>query len=90
MLSPLCRRLPHRATYKRREAVHNDPRLRLRALLGLGLAQTLTGSFSRAIDSYMKALKICGEDARCEQLPDIYYGLCDAYRHQGQCERALE
>lgn len=68
----------------------NDPRLRLRALLGLALVHTLTGYHSSAIKYYTEALRVCGEDSRCEQLPDIYYGLCDAYRHQGQFERALD
>lgn len=80
--------LSHLRDFWEHQYVANN--LLISVAVGLGLAQTLTGSFSRAIDSYMKALKICGEDARCEQLPDISYGLCDAYRHQGQCERALE
>lgn len=68
----------------------NDVNLRLRALLGLGLANTMTGYYPSALKYYKEALRVCGEDPRNEHLPTIYYGLCDVYRHQAQFEQALD
>lgn len=68
----------------------NHAHLRLRALLGLGLAQTMIGSYASALTSYQEALRLCGKNPRSEHVPTIYYGLCDIYHHQGQYAHALD
>lgn len=68
----------------------NDVNLRIRALLGLGLTQMMTGYYSSALKYYEEALRVCGNDTRNARLPDIYYGLCDAHRHLGNFDCALE
>lgn len=63
--------------------------VRIRARCGLGTAFTITGFYSVAVTHYEDALRLCGEGTAHPNLPDIYYGLCDAYRHLGNFERAL-
>jgi tetratricopeptide (TPR) repeat protein len=68
----------------------NDTNRRVRALLGLGVAHMATGYLTNAIAYYEQALRLCNNDARQPQLPDLYYGLSDAYCRLGEFERALE
>ena len=68
----------------------NDVRLRIKALCGLGMTHTVTGYFANALDYYAEALRLCGANTLDSNLPDIYYGLCDAHRHLGNLDQALK
>jgi tetratricopeptide (TPR) repeat protein len=68
----------------------NDANRRIRALLGLGLAHMATGYVPNALEYYEQALRLCNNDTRQKHLPDLYYGLSDAYCRLGEFERALE
>jgi len=68
----------------------NDTIRRIRALRGLGLAHMATGYISNALEYYEQALRLCNNDTLYLQLPDLYYGLSDAYCRLGEYERALE
>jgi tetratricopeptide (TPR) repeat protein len=68
----------------------NDTNRRVRALLGLGVAHMATGYLTNALEYYEQALRLCNNDARQPQLPDLYYGLSDAHCRLGEFERALE
>jgi len=68
----------------------NDTNRRIRALLGLGVAHTATGYPTNALEYYDQALRLCNGDTRQKNLPDIYYGLGDAYYRLNDIERALE
>lgn len=64
------------------------PRLRIKALYGLGMTCIMNGLFTVAIQHDTEALRVCRKENLLEDLPDIYYGLCDAYRQAGKFEDA--
>jgi tetratricopeptide (TPR) repeat protein len=68
----------------------NIPDLRIRALLYMGSLSTIGGFYDMALIHYEDALRLCGDRKEHPSLPDIYYGLCDLYRHKGNFPRALE
>ena len=68
----------------------NIPSVRVRALLAMGTLSVVTGFYDMALTHYEDALRLCSEDRQHPHLPDIYYGLCDLYRHKGNFLRALE
>ena len=68
----------------------NDLNRRIRALLGLGLCHLRTGYPANALEYYQQALRLCGNDTRQPNLPHVYYGLSDTYRHLNDLERALD
>jgi tetratricopeptide (TPR) repeat protein len=68
----------------------NDLNRRIRALLGLGLCHLETGYPTNALEYYQQALRLCGNDTRQPNLPHVYYGLSDTYRHLNNLERALD
>lgn len=68
----------------------NDVNVRIKARYGLGTAYTQTGFYAVALTHYEDALRLCGEDSDHPELPNIYYGLCDAFRHVGNFVRAFE
>ena len=68
----------------------NIPQVRVRALLAMGSLSGVTGFYDMALQHYEDALRLCDEDRQHPILPDIYYGLCDLYRHKGNFLRALE
>lgn len=68
----------------------NVPNLRIRALLSMGSLSTIGGFYDMALIHYEDALRLCGNKPEHPSLPDIYYGLCDLYRHKGNFPRALE
>lgn len=68
----------------------NDVSVRIKARCGQGTASTQTGFYTVALTHYEDALRLCGEDTRHPNLPDIYYGFCDTYRHMGNNDRAFD
>jgi len=68
----------------------NDANRRIRALRGLGLAYMATGYIPMALKYYEQALCLCQSGTRQLQLPDLYYGLSDAYCRLREFEQALE
>jgi len=61
----------------------NLPQVRIKARHSLGMICTLSGFYVMAIKHYEEALQLCKNTPEHEDLPDIYYGLCDANRLQG-------
>lgn len=64
------------------------PKVLLKARCGLGLTCTMNGFYLAAIQHYEEALRLLRDDMENEELPNIYYGLCDAYRLSGDFTRA--
>ena len=62
----------------------NLPQVRIKALRSLGLACIMSGFYVMAIKQYEEALQLCKNTPEHEDLPDIYYGLCDATRWEGK------
>ena len=68
----------------------NIPSVRVRALLAMGTLAVVTGFYDMALTHYEDALRLCSGNNEHPNLPDIYYGLCDLYRHKGNFLQALE
>ena len=66
----------------------NLPKVRIKARYSLGMTYIASGFYALAIQHYEEALRLCKDDPNHEDLPDMYYGLCDAYRHLGKFEIA--
>ena len=66
----------------------NLPHVRIKALHSLGLSCNMSGFYVMAIKQYEEALQLCKNIHEYEDLPDIYYGLCDANRLHGKFEDA--
>lgn len=62
--------------------------VRIQALMGMGTLSVITGFYDSALIHYEEALRLCNDEH--PELPGIYYGLCDLYRHKGNFLRALE
>ena len=68
----------------------NIPTVRIRAQVAMGTLSVITGFYDMALTHYHDALGLCSSNSESPHLPDIYYGLCDAYRHKGNFPCALE
>jgi tetratricopeptide (TPR) repeat protein len=66
------------------------PQVRIKARFSLGMTCIASGFYALAIQHYEEALRLCKNDPNHEDLPDIYYGLCDANRHLGKFEVAYK
>ena len=66
----------------------NLPQVRIKARYSLGLTCIMTGFYAMAIQHYEEALHLCKNNPDHEDLPEIYYGLCDANRLQGKFDKA--
>jgi tetratricopeptide (TPR) repeat protein len=66
----------------------NLPQVRIKAHHSLGMICTLSGFYVMAIKHYEDALLLCKNIPEHEDLPEIYYGLCDANRLLGKFESA--
>jgi len=66
----------------------NLPQVRIKALHSLGMSCVKSGFYVMAIKKYEEALQLCKNIPEHEDLPDIYYGLCDANRWDGNLEDA--
>jgi tetratricopeptide (TPR) repeat protein len=62
--------------------------VRIKALHSLGLSCMMSGFYVMAIKQYEEALQLCKNTPEHEDLPDIYYGLCDATCWEGNYEDA--
>jgi tetratricopeptide (TPR) repeat protein len=56
------------------------PQVRIKARHSLGMACILSGLYAMAIQHYEEALHLCKHYPEYENLPEIYYGLCEANR----------
>jgi tetratricopeptide (TPR) repeat protein len=68
----------------------NLPKVRIKARYSLGMTCITSGFYALAIQHYEEALQLCKNDPDHEDLPDIYYGLCDANRQMGKFEVAYK
>ena len=66
------------------------PALRIEARYNLAMTYVMRGSYTVAIQHYEDALRLCRHFELNEALPDIYYGLCEAYRCIGNFTKAHE
>ncbi len=66
------------------------PALRIEARYNLAMTYIMRGSYSVAIQHYDDALRLCRHFELNEALPDIYYGLSEAYRCMGNFTKAHE
>jgi len=67
----------------------NLPRVRIKARYSLGMTCIMNGFYAVAIQHYEEALRLCKNNPDHEDLPDMYYGLCDAHRLLGNFEQAF-
>jgi tetratricopeptide (TPR) repeat protein len=56
----------------------NLPQVRIKARYSLGMTCIMSGFYAMAIQHYEEALCLCKNNPDHEDLPEIYYGLCDA------------
>ncbi len=66
----------------------NLPQVRIKARYSLGMTCIMSGFYVMAIQHYEEALQLCKNIPEHEDLPEIYYGLCDANRLLGKFESA--
>ncbi len=66
------------------------PALRIEARYNLAMTYVMRGSYSVAIQHYNDALRLCRHFELNEALPNIYYGLSEAYRCMGNFTKAHE
>jgi tetratricopeptide (TPR) repeat protein len=66
----------------------NLPQVRIKARYSLGMTCIMSGFYAMAIQHYEEALRLCQNNPDQEDLPEIYYGLCDANRLLGKFESA--
>jgi tetratricopeptide (TPR) repeat protein len=66
----------------------NLPQVRIKARYSLGMTCIMSGFYVMAIQHYEEALQLCKNVSEDEDLPEIYYGLCDANRLLGKFESA--
>ncbi|QBD79227.1 tetratricopeptide repeat protein [Ktedonosporobacter rubrisoli] len=59
------------------------PVVRIQARYSLAMTCIMRGLYTAAIRNYEDALRLCRHYEEKEEVPHIYYGLCDAYRHTG-------
>ena len=66
------------------------PALRIEACYSLAMTYVMRGSYTVAISHYEDALRLCRHYELDEALPDIYYGMSEAYRCMGNFMNAYE
>ena len=66
------------------------PALRIEARYNLAMTYIMRGSYTVAIQQYEDALRLCRHFGLNEALPDIYYGLSEAYRCMGNFTQSHE
>jgi tetratricopeptide (TPR) repeat protein len=66
----------------------NLPQVRIKARYSLGMTCSMSGFYAMAIQHYEEALLLCQNNPDQEDLPEIYYWLCDANRLLGKFESA--
>ncbi|MBV9229743.1 MAG: tetratricopeptide repeat protein [Chloroflexi bacterium] len=64
------------------------PVVRIQARYYLAMTCVMRGFYSAAIQHYEEALRLCRHYSNEEELPHIYYGLCEAYRYIGDFIKA--
>lgn len=64
------------------------PKVQIKAQSALGRTSIVNGLYAVANQHYEKALRLCKNPPDHEDLPDIYYGLCEAHRLLGNFELA--
>src|SRR5713101_7218414 len=64
------------------------PQVRIKARYSLGMTCIMSGFYAMAIQHYEEALCLCKNIPDHEDLPEIYYGLCDANRLLGKFDRS--
>lgn len=64
------------------------PQVSIKARHSLGTTCIMSGFYAMAIKHYEEALQLCKNIPEHEDLPEIYYGLCDANRLLGKFESA--
>jgi tetratricopeptide (TPR) repeat protein len=65
------------------------PVVRIKARYSLAMTCLMKGSYSMAIQHYEDALRLCRLSHVEEEVPHIYYGLCNAYRGIGDYVKAM-
>ncbi len=66
------------------------PTIRIEARYSLAMTYVMRGSYAVAIQHYDDALRLCRHFELYEALPNIYYGLSEAYRCLGDFTKAHE
>ena len=66
----------------------NLPHVRIKARHSLGMTCIMSGFYVMAIKHDEEALQLCKNIPEHEDLPEIYYGLCDANHLLGKFESA--
>ncbi len=64
------------------------PLLRIEAQYNLAMTYKMRGSYALAIRNYEVALRLCRHHSLFDAVPDIYYGLSETYRCQGNFTKA--
>jgi tetratricopeptide (TPR) repeat protein len=64
------------------------PIVRIQARYSLGMTCLMRGVYNVAIQHYEEALRLCRHYGIEDELPNIYYGLCAAYRETGDYIKA--
>jgi tetratricopeptide (TPR) repeat protein len=64
------------------------PIVRIQARYSLGMTCLMRGVYNVAIQHYEEALRLCRHYVIEDELPNIYYGLCAAYRETGDYIKA--
>jgi tetratricopeptide (TPR) repeat protein len=64
------------------------PTVRIKARYYLGMTCIVRGLYSAAVQHYEEALRLCRHYNNEEEMAHVYHGLCDAYRHEGDFDRA--
>lgn len=73
-----------------RERHLHHQQLHIKACVGLAMTCIMSGFYSESIRHYLEALELAEYDDDNEEVPGIYYGLCDAYRHLGMFNDAYD
>lgn len=64
------------------------PVVRIQARYSLAMTCLMRGLYNVAIQHYEEALRLCRHYGIEDELPNIYYGLCEAYRETGDYIKA--
>jgi hypothetical protein len=64
------------------------PRVRIYARFSLAMTCLMRGLYEQSIAYYEESLHLCAHYMDEEAVPDIYHGLCDVYRVQGDLVRS--
>ncbi len=66
------------------------PRVRIQARYSLATAYVMRGLYPIAIQRYQEAARLCVYYDRRDELPNVYYGLAEAFRHAKDLASAFE